>query len=592
MNDTQRIPTDEATTGLISFTLLSDGNAVPETTEVLSLQVSKTANRIPFARINLRDGDAGEGTFAMSEAEMFAPGKEIEIRVGTDRDDQKVFLGKVVRQRVRVRPNGESFLEVECRDAAFAMALGRKNRYFTDVTDAAALEEIIGSYGLASELEDSGVTHRELLQFHGCDWDFLLSRAEANGQLVLVSDGKVTVKKPVISGEPVLKLAYGGNLLAFDAEMDARYQWKKVTANAWDSEGQALFEATSEDAGFTENGNLSGKQLADVAGLDSYDLRHGGFLAEDELQRWSDATLLKSRLARIRGTARYIGPFIVAVGDVVELQGVGERFNGLVYVTGVNYQLTDGSCFVDLQFGLAPTCFHEEFAINAPAAGGLLPSVAGLQIGKVKQLEGDPDGADRILVTLPLLDGAGDGSWARLATLDAGSDRGWVVRPEIDDEVIVGFLNDDPREAIVLGQLHGAGKPAPIPATDDNHLKGYTSRSGMHVSFDDDQKIITIDTPAGNKLVLSEADTAITLEDQNANSIVLNADGIKITSAKDIVIEAPSGKIDITAGQDLGAEGLNVNIAASAQLKAEGSAAAELSSGGSTTVKGSMLMLN
>jgi len=592
VNNAQTIPTDDATGGVITFTLLSDGNAVPETTEILSIQVSKTANRIPFARINVRDGDAGSGTFEVSSSDLFTPGREIEIRIGHDGDNTKVFLGVAVRQRVRVRPSGESFLEVECRDKAFAMALGRKNRYFTDVTDADALGEIIGEYGLEADVEDSGVTHRELLQFHGCDWDFMVTRAEANGRLVIVDDGKITIKTPEISGDPVLQLAYGGNLLAFDAELDARYQWKKVTANAWDSEGQTLFEATSEDAGFTENGNLSGATLAEVSGLDSYDLRHGGFLAEDELQRWADAALLKSRLSRIRGTARYIGPFIVRVGEAVELQGVGERFNGLVYVTGVNYALKDGACFVDLQFGLSPEWFQEKFEVSTPAAGGLLPAVAGLQIGKVKQLEGDPDGADRILVTLPLLDGAGDGSWARLATLDAGSDRGWVVRPEIDDEVIIGFLNDDPREAIVIGQLHGAGKPAPIPATDDNHLKGYTSRSGMHLSFDDDQKIITIDTPAGNKLVLSEADTAITMEDQNGNAIVLNADGIKITSAKDIVIEAPSGKIDVTAGQDLAAAGLNVNVSASAQLKAEGSAAAELSSGGSTTVKGAMLMLN
>jgi phage gp45-like len=114
----------------------------------------------------------------------------------------------------------------------------------------------------------------------------------------------------------------------------------------------------------------------------------------------------------------------------------------------------------------------------------------------------------------------------------------------------------------------------------------------MHLHFDDDQKVITIDTPAGNKLVFSEADTAITLEDQNGNSIVLDPDGIKISSVKDIVIEAPQGKIDVKATKDFGAEGLNVNLKASTAFKAEGSATAELSSGGNTTVKGGMLMLN
>ncbi len=39
-------------------------------------------------------------------------------------------------------------------------------------------------------------------------------------------------------------------------------------------------------------------------------------------------------------------------------------------------------------------------------------------------------------------------------------------------------------------------------------------------------------------------------------------------------------------------EGLNVSGKASAQLKMEGAAAAELSSGGSATLKGSMVMIN
>ncbi|MBB4079699.1 Rhs element Vgr protein [Lewinella aquimaris] len=591
MNNAQTLP-DDSIAGAVTFDLLTDGQAVPPTIEVLSLQVNNTVNRIPFARLNIRDGDAGAATFPISEGDTFLPGKELEIKVGYDGDNDSIFRGKIVKQRIKVREGGESFLQLECKSAAFAMTLGRKNRYFTDSKDSDVFETILGEYGLADRVDDTTVTHRELVQYHVTDWDYLLTRAEANGMLVIVKDGKVNIVPPEISGSPVLQLSYGGNLLAFDAEMDATHQWKSVTAQAWNPADQALFEASTSSVPFAENGNISGEKLAEIGGLDSYDIRHAGFLAEDELQRWSDATLLKSRLAKIRGSVRFISPTVILPGDVVELQGMGDRFNGEVFVTGVNYELIDGTTFVDAQFGLSPRWFAEEFDVSAPAAARVNPAVSGLQIATVKQLEGDPEGEDRILVVLPLVDGAGDGTWARLASLDAGNNRGWVIRPEIGDEVIVGFVNEDPRDAVVLGQLHSSSNPAPIPATDDNHLKGYTSRSEMHLSFDDDQKIITVDTPAGNKLVLSEADQAITIEDQNGNKIVLDPDGITITSAKDIVMEAPTGKIDIAAGMDLGVEGLNVNLSAQTQLKAEGSAAAELSSGGTTTVKGSMLMLN
>ncbi|NJB86802.1 Rhs element Vgr protein [Lewinella marina] len=591
MNNAQTLP-DDSVAGVVTFDLLTDGQAVPPTVEVLAIQVSNAANRIPFARINLRDGETETATFPLSDGDTFRPGKEIEIKVGHDGDNESIFKGKIVRQRVKVNESGASFLQLECRHPAFAMTLGRKNRYFTDVTDSDAFGTILGDYGLANAVATTTVTHRELVQYHVTDWDYLLTRAEANGLLVIAKAGLVNVVAPEIAGSPKLQLSFGGNLLAFDAELDAVHQWNEVTAQAWNPADQSLFESTATSVDFTEPGNLSGQELSEVGGLETYALRHAGFMAEDELQSWADAALLKSRLAKIRGRARFISPTVLLPGDVLELQGVGDRFNGLVFVTGVNYEVVDGACFVDAQFGLSPKWFTEDFEIATPAAGGVTAGVAGLQVATVKQLEGDPDGEDRILVTLPLVDGNGDGTWARLATLDAGQNRGWVVRPEIGDEVIVGFINDDPRDAVVLGQLHSSNKPAPIPGSDDNHEKGYTSRSEMHFTFDDDQKIVTLDTPAGNRIVLDESDTSITVEDQNGNSIVLNADGIKISSAKDIVIEAPMGKIDITATQDLGAEGLNVNIAAQAQFKAEGSAAAELSSGGSTTVKGSMVMVN
>ncbi|MGB3801972.1 MAG: type VI secretion system tip protein VgrG, partial [Lewinella sp.] len=567
MNNAQTLP-DDSVAGVVTFDILTEGAAIPTTVEILSIQVSNAVNRIPFARINVRDGETETATFPVSDGDTFLPGKEIEIKVGHDSDNESLFKGKIVKQRVKVSDGGETYLQLECRHAAFAMTLGLKNRYFTDVTDSETFSTLLGDYGLADEIVDTKVSHRELVQHHTTDWDYLLTRSDVNGMLVIAKGDRINVKPPEISGVPKLQLSYGGNLLAFDAELDAVHQWNSVTASAWNPAGQALFEATTDSVSFTEHGNLSGKKLSEVGGLDTYALRHAGFMAENELQGWADAALLKSRLAKIRGRARFISPTIILPGDVVELQGVGDRFNGLVFITGVNYEVIDGACFVDAQFGLSPKWFTEQYEVGARAAGGVTPPVTGLQIATVKQLEGDPDGEDRILVTLPLLDGAGDGTWARLASLDAGADRGWVVRPEIGDEVIVGFVNDDPRDAVVLGQLHSSKKPAPIAASDDNHEKGYTSRSGMHLTFDDDQQIITVDTPAGNKLILSEADTAITLEDQHGNSIVLNADGIKISSIKDIVIEAPMGKIDLAAAQDLGAEGLNVSIAAQAQFKA------------------------
>jgi Rhs element Vgr protein len=327
----------------------------------------------------------------------------------------------------------------------------------------------------------------------------------------------------------------------------------------------------------TNNGNLSPADLADVMGGDAHEIRHGGKLGEPELQAWADGRLLKDRLAKVRGRAKFQGFAGVLPGKIFEVTGIGERFEGKVYVSGVRHTVANGNWETDVQFGLSPELFAETYNLRPLPAGGLLPAVNGLQIGVVTVLENDPDGEDRIKVRLPLISTSEEGIWARIATLDAGNERGTFFRPEIGDEVVVGFLSDDPRYPVVMGMCHSSAKPAPEPAKDGNHRKGYVSREKMQLIFDDEKKIVVLETPGGNKMTLSEEDKGIVIEDQNGNKITLDDSGIKIESAKDLTLKA---------AKDIKIEGMNMDMKAQTAFKAAGTASAEVS-GASTTIKGS-----
>jgi uncharacterized protein involved in type VI secretion and phage assembly len=198
-------------------------------------------------------------------------------------------------------------------------------------------------------------------------------------------------------------------------------------------------------------------------------------------------------------------------------------------------------------------------------------------------LESDPDGEDRIMVRIPVIHKDDEGIWCRISTLDAGKNRGTFFRPEIEDEVIVGFINNDPRHGIVLGMVNSSAKPTPVSAADDNHEKGYVSRSEMKMIFNDDKKSFSLETPAGNKFLITEEDKKIHFEDQHGNKITMNEDGIKIESIKDIILEA---KYDIKA------KGVNIDIDGSANTTVKAGASAELSGGGTTKVKGSVVNIN
>jgi Rhs element Vgr protein len=575
------IPSDQPKSAA-TFTLLSNGTALPKTHHVLSIAVTKEINRIPSATIVIMDGEPSKQSFAVSNKPDFEPGKEIEIKAGYRSDEQSIYKGTVVKHSIKVRKGG-SVLIIECKDKAAKMTVAHKSKYFRDVKDSDLIEELIDAHGLQKDVATTTLEHKQVVQYNATDWDMMMCRAEANGLLSFVKDGKVTLAKPDFSSAPALTIQYGATVHDLDAEIDARFQYKSVKGITWNHSDQELNDSTqAADPGVPDAGNLTADALAGVLGED-FILHHSGKLEDPEMQAWLDAALMKHRLAKVRGRVAIDGTAAVEPGKLIQLNGVGERFEGKLYVTGVRHVVEKGNWETVLQFGVDPEWFSQTFNLQQPLAGSLVPAIQGLQVGVVTKLEGDPEGEERIQVRIPVIHKEDDGVWCRLATLDAGKERGTWFRPEIGDEVVAGFLDNDPRHAVVLGMLHSSKNTSPEPPSDDNHKKGYQSREKMKLVFDDEKKIVTIETPGGNKVIISEDEKKIHLEDQNGNKLTMDSNGVKIESIKDIVLKAATG---------LKAEAVNVDLKGSGGAKVAGSGGTELSLSGTANLKGPMVNIN
>jgi len=581
MNNSGVIQTSKSP-DLVTYKVLTEGQELSNVYQVKSILVKKEVNRIPIAQIVLVDGEASEREFKLSNEDVLIPGKKIEITVGYHSDEETIFKGIVIKHNLKIRSKA-THLIIECKDEAVKMTIGKKSTYFYESKDSEIFEELLGNYSLDKDVEATNYAHPELIQYNASDWDFMVARAEANGKLCFIDDGKVTIAAPDVSQSEVETITFGASMLDFDAEIDARHQVKKVSSYGWNHADQELLEIDGKDPSISLNGNISTSDLQDIIGLETMELRHGGAVTDTELQDWADAKWLFQQLSKIRGRVKFQGISSVKPNTILKLEGVGDRFNGNVYVTGVSHTISEGNWSINAQFGLNPEWFSETFDIHAKPASGLLPAIAGLQIGIVSQLEEDPDGEERILVQIPIINNEEQGIWCRVSSLDAGENRGTFFRPEIGDEVIIGFINEDPNDAVVLGMLHSSAKPAPITASDDNHEKGFITRSEMKVVFDDDKKSINISTPAGKLIALDEDAGTIVIEDDNSNVITIDSDGISMESAGDIAIKA-SGDVTI--------EGTNVEITANAEFKAEGSAGAEVSTSAIAVLKGSLVQIN
>jgi Rhs element Vgr protein len=591
----------ENTEGDVQVTIQSNGTPLPDGAQLLSVEVTRAANRIPSARIVLLDdSEADEAQrFALSDGALFAPGAAITIKAGFGAEGDEIFSGVVVRQGVRVGPFGRSRLVVECRDKAVAMTIGRKCANYIDQSDADVIAKLIKAYGLEASVAATTVTHKELVQYDVSDWDFLLARAEANGLVALVEAGKVTLAAPVTSGDAALGVTYGVDLIEFDADVDARSQLSAVAGVAWDPATQAVIEQEAQPKALNAQGNLDAATLAKVAGVASYRMQTAATLDSEGLKAWTAARQLRAGLARLRGHMRFRGSALAKPGALLDVQGVGKRYDGAAWLSAVTHLIAEGDWTTEAEFGMAPETLAERGELAAPLAAGLSAGVSGLQIGVVKKLNEDPEAQYKVQVELPLTQAETAGVWARLATHYGSDGVGSFFIPEIGDEVVLGFLNSDPSHPLILGSLYSSKRKPPYEPTAENYTKAVVTRSKLRVVFDDEKKIITITTPGNNKIVLSDEDKSILLQDQNDNKVTLDPSGITLDSPKDIAIKAKGkisleavGNVTVDSKADLQQNAMNIAATAKMGFTAKGATTAELSASGQTTVKGAMVMIN
>ena len=588
------------TSAVVILSIIADGQPIDDAIQIVSVSVTKTINKIPYARIELLDGDMPDKDFPVSNSKPFRPGNEIEIKAGYGDADESLFKGIIVRHGIKITGDNDSRLVIECRDEAVKMTIGRKNANFVDLKDSDIITKLINNHGLTPDVGATSTSYPELVQYYCSDWDFMLSRAEVNGFLVCVDAAKLSVKAPEVSGEAVLKVTYGDDLMELHADIDVRTQFTAVDGVSWDPAKLEIVKQTAPPKVLNAQGDLTSKQLADIVGPKTFGMQTPGQIEATALKGWAEAQQVKSGLARIRGRMKFQGSVKATPGTLIELDGVGEHFNGKLFVSSVNHQITSSGNWVsEVSFGMSPDWFAEQRDLVAPSASGWLPGVAGLQVGVVMKLDEDPCEQSRVQVKLPILQAETEGVWARLANFHASNAIGSFFVPEIGDEVILGYLNNDPSNPVVLGSLYGPKNKPPYELTAENNTKAIVTRSELKIEFDEDKKITTIITPGENKLVLNDDEKSILMQDQNDNKVELSPDGIVLDTPKDISITARGkitidamGAIDVSSKADVSVKGMNVNHEADVGFVAKGNASAELSASGQTTVKGAMVMIN
>ena len=441
----------------VSFEIFIN-NVLVSSEKVVKINIEKAINRISRAKIFLSGGDASLHTFEESEDDNFSPGNTVKIELGYKQVNVLAFEGIVEKLGISLK-NGfatkpwQSLLVLECVDVAIKLT----NSYTSDVyekkKDSDIFSTLIGKVtALTSDITSTTVTHPFFPKYNSSDWEFILDRAKINGLVLLNSNNKIKISKPNSPDtQPKQTITNGEATINFDAQIDSSSQLTSLTFNSWNSYKDKVEDSQAEEPSLIANNTLEGKVISRSTSAADININIPQRTEKDELKAISDAFLQESRLSRIVGRAKFKGVTNLDIGSVVELVGFGTPFDGKIYLTAISHQIESGFFTTSIEFGLKKS----QSLANIIDKSSVIKPIEGVHIGIVKKIDEDPLDQGRIQVLIPALqESTGSGIWAKLSHFYVSTAAGSFFIPEIDSQVVVSFISNDPRHPIVLGSLY------------------------------------------------------------------------------------------------------------------------------------------
>lgn len=427
------------------------------------------------------------------------------------------------------------------------------------------------------------------VQYRESNFNFLQRLASRYGDWFYYDGFELIFGKP--SSASAIELSFGeGGLESFDLMIEAaaselnltgydylsnRFPAENTPGKATRNEYGKKAQSSAQSKLFTEMGKSSvGHQEADSVLSDL--LKRHEEIAEDDLVVANG----RSQVATLK------------LGGKIRLldKGIGED-HGEYIITRLSHHIGQGGWYSN-DFSAVPA---EKTA--PPVTATPNPPFCETQMAKVIDVE-DPSGLGRVVVSFIWQQSTGGQSpWIRVLTPYAGKDRGMFITPEVGDIVLVAFENNDAdRPYVIGGMYHKDAEPEWF--SPENYLKGFKTRSGNELQFDDKKELITMKSP---KEMLLQAEEKIEIKTNGKANSSLTIDvgqGKIIIKAGEIIIES-KGNLDIESKASTSIKALDAKIEAKTSFLAEGKATADLkganvnvSGQAATIVKGGIIKLN
>jgi uncharacterized protein involved in type VI secretion and phage assembly len=516
--------------------------------------------------LRLRDAD-----FQLVDGSLFDVGATIELRFAAADGGApgEAFSGEVATIAPEFEAEG-CVLSVRGYDLSHTLNRSRRTRTFQDMTASDIAAKIIGEAGLPKAVEPTRDVYPFEQQSNETDWHYLWRLAGRVSYELACVDGKVHFGPPGAAAGAPVKLDWGRDLRAFHPRATGVAQVENVVVSAWDPKAKRRVTANARSARLDSKIGLDRDSVAKGLGGGTTAVPDQIVTSQSEADALAQSTLdrLANGWLEAEGSCR--GNPRVRAGSKVQIAGVGTRFGGEYLVTKSTHSIR-GEKGYETHFEISGRNRRTLVDLLTPAPPG--DRIGQLVVGIVTNTD-DPEKMGRVRVKFPWLDERQEGWWARVASPGASGKRGGMtMTPLVDDEVVVGFEQGDPRRPFVLGSLQsGTSRPGADGAGGAGKPDGSFSLHGdkdVSIAAGEDMSI------ASDGKLDANAAGDVTLQTDGRLAITGKGSEVSITGASGSVVINADGSITIKGGQ--------ITIDASAQLT--------LQSSGTVAVKGSQVML-
>lgn len=581
---------------------------------VLATAIVDSSLQVPDA-FALRFRDTDRTLLSKSKIKI---GSELAIAVITDAVTvpEPLVTGEVTAVELEFDGTG-TFTTIRGYDASHRLFRGKHTRAFTQTTASDAAVAVARSAGIElGDITSTGTVFDHLAQCGRTDWEFLVGLARRVGFEVTVRENKLDFgpRKPAAdapqadgtTGKDPLVLTFGTDLLRVRSVVTAAEQVAQVQVRGWDvAQKQAI---VAEAPAGTKSAVLPTITPADVAatfGSPTYVASDVAYRTQPEAD--SAATALAEVIggsfaqieALVRGNPR------LRADTPICLANMGEPFDGKYLVTATRHRYMPGAGGYTTSVSVTGREERSLFGLSSGTDGGADHGVVVALVSDAR----DPEHLGRVRLTFPWLSEDYVSDWARVAQPGAGKDRGALVVPEVGDEVLVAFEQNDPNRPYVLAGLHNGIDTADSKGPDliDSgsgavNRRSFVSRNGHRIDLlDEDGKTEGVLAETGDgrlRLALDKIGTAIEL----------HSDGtVLIQGTRGVVIDGVDSKIELTSGEIVLNGKRSVKISGSRgsvdvdtagvrvqgpSVKVAASAAAEFKAGGPAVISGALVKIN